>query len=363
MAQKTPLYQKHVDAGGKIVDFAGWQMPINYSSQLKEHNQVRQDSGMFDVSHMVIVDASGADTKAWLQKLLVNDVAKIPQHGKALYSCMCDLNGGIIDDLIVYHFDAQNFRIVVNAATREKDLAWMEQQKQGFDVELKIRDDLAMIAIQGPKVIEKSKSVFNDSQLQQIEGLERFFGKKMENEWMVARTGYTGEDGYEVMMPLAAAESFWDNCVNAGILPVGLGARDTLRLEAGMNLYGTDMDENYTPMDSGLSWTVSLDDESRNFNGRQKIAQQKQSGEHHRFIGLILEGKGILRNHLPLFEAGTDNAIGETTSGTFAPTVQQSIAFARVDSICEQIEVEIRGKRLKVKRVKLPFVKNGQVNN
>ena len=361
MPKKTPLYQKHLQANGKMVDFAGWSMPINYGSQLKEHNQVRNDAGMFDVSHMVILDISGSQCKAWLRKLLANDVDKIPDYGKALYSCMCNLDGGIIDDLIVYHFTDEQYRIVVNAATREKDLAWMQQQSQGFDVAIKERDDLAMIAIQGPNVIAKSQKVFSAEQQKKITPLKRFYAEQI-GSMMVARTGYTGEDGYEVMLPAEQAEDFWDKCLQAGIAPCGLGARDTLRLEAGMNLYGTDMDESVTPLDSGLAWTVSLQDQTRQFNGREKIEQQKQQQDFKQFTGLVLLAKGILRNHLPLFAANEEQQVGEITSGSFSPTLQKSIAMARLDRAVEDLEVEIRAKRLPVKQVKMPFVKAGKAS-
>jgi aminomethyltransferase len=359
MSQKTPLYEQHLVANGKMVDFAGWQMPINYGSQLKEHNQVREDSGMFDVSHMVVLDVVGSQSKQWLQKLLANDVAKISDYGKALYSCMCDLDGGIIDDLIVYHFTDEKYRIVVNAGTRAKDIAWMQSQTDGFDVKLTERADLAMIAIQGPTILEKSAQVFTEEQLAKISPLKRFYGEFI-GDWMVARTGYTGEDGYEVMLPEADAVAFWKKCVEAGIKPTGLGARDTLRLEAGMNLYGTDMDESYTPINSGLGWTVSLEDAERQFNGRAKIESQKTSGNHQRLVGIVLDGKGILRNHLPLFQTGSDEQFGETTSGSFSPTTKKAIAMARINAIVDGLEVEIRGKRLPVHIVKMPFVKDGK---
>ncbi len=248
---------------------------------------------------------------------------------------------------------------MVNAGTRIKDIAWMQKQAEDFDVTITERANHAMIAIQGPTIVDKASQVFTAEQMQKISPLKRFYGDFI-GEWMVARTGYTGEDGYEVMLPESDAVAFWNKCVEAGIKPTGLGARDTLRLEAGMNLYGTDMDENYTPINSGLGWTVSLTDKDRAFNGRATIEAQKNSGKHQRLVGIVLNGRGILRNHLPLFQKDSDTQIGETTSGSFSPSTQKAIAMARIKTIVDDLEVEIRGKRLPVTIVKMPFVKNGK---
>ncbi|MGB1111094.1 MAG: glycine cleavage system aminomethyltransferase GcvT, partial [Gammaproteobacteria bacterium] len=244
MGQQTPLYESHLEFGAKIVDFGGWDMPLHYGSQVQEHHVVRQDAGMFDVSHMTVVDITG-DCRGYLSHLLANDVAKLKTPGKALYSCMLNEDGGVVDDLIVYFQRDDWFRMVVNAATRDKDMAWLEKQTDGFDVHLNERSDLAMIAVQGPKAREKAAIALGDvmapaSELKPFNAVEC-------GDMFVARTGYTGEDGYEIMLPATNAADAWKALTEAGVAPAGLGARDTLRLEAGMNLYGTDMDENTSP--------------------------------------------------------------------------------------------------------------------
>lgn len=357
MGSQTPLYQAHLAANAKIVDFAGWDMPIHYGSQLEEHQAVRQDMGMFDVSHMTVVDCCGDAAKAFLQKLLANDVAKLKKSGKALYSCMLNAEAGVIDDLIVYYLRDDFYRIVINSATRTKDMDWINTQAEAF-AELQIieRPELAMIAVQGPNAREAVISLFPE-QADALEALGKFFALPL-GEFFIARTGYTGEDGFEVMLPAEQAESFWNQCLQAGVRPCGLGARDTLRLEAGMNLYGTDMDETTHPLESGLGWTVAWKPEERDFIGRKALQQQLESAESKRFVGLVLEAKGVLRNHLKVF---TDAGEGEITSGSFSPTLGKAIAFARIPtSEAESCEVEIRGKRLPASIVKLPFVRDGK---
>ena len=257
MSNKTVLFDKHVEYNGKMVDFAGWEMPVNYGSQIDEHHQVRTDAGMFDVSHMVIVDLQAGDIKGFLQYLLANDVAKLTDSGKALYSCMLNENGGVIDDLIVYYMSDEWYRVVVNAGTRDKDLAWINQHAGAFNVTVKERDDLAMIAVQGPNAREKSFEVLPVDVVEAASPLKRFFGADC-GDWFVGRTGYTGEDGFEVMLPSSEAAVLWDKLAAVGVKPSGLGARDTLRLEAGMNLYGSDMTEETSPLISGLAWTIAM---------------------------------------------------------------------------------------------------------
>ncbi len=270
MANKTPLYQCHLDAGAKLVDFAGWDMPINYGSQITEHEIVRSDAGMFDVSHMTVVDVSGSQAKAYLQNLLANDVARLKVEGKALYSCMLNEQGGVIDDLIVYYLRDNFYRVVINSATREKDLAWLARQAEAYsDLNTRFRDDVAMIAVQGPRAIEKAIPLFAEHQQQALTQLSRFQGVEFD-DCFVARTGYTGEDGFEILMLSDQIADLWDRLLAAGVVPCGLGARDTLRLEAGMNLYGSDMDETTSPLVSGLSWTVAMSDE-RAFIGRPAL--------------------------------------------------------------------------------------------
>jgi aminomethyltransferase len=358
MNQRTPLYNAHVAAGAKMVDFAGWDMPIHYGSQLEEHHTVRRDAGMFDVSHMRAVDVQGCDAQAWLRRLLANDVAKLTLPGKALYSCLLNPEGGVIDDLIVYFFSPTRYRIVVNAGTADKDLAWMQQQAVGFNVSVTGRPELAMIAIQGPNARAKFWAAFPETKAAS-ENLIVFQAAEWPgiNDGLIARTGYTGEDGFEVTVPATEAVAVWDRLRAAGVAPIGLGARDTLRLEAGMNLYGSDMDETTLPTESGLTWTIDLKDANRDFIGRSALAARRPMRQ---FVGLVLEDRGVLRSHQKVI---TQQGDGETTSGTFSPTLQRSVALARVPpgvNPGDEVEVEIRDKKLKAKVVKPNFVRHGK---
>jgi len=358
MPNKTPLFDQHVACGGKMVDFAGWDMPLNYGSQLEEHHAVRQDAGMFDVSHMVVVDLQGAEVKAFLQKLLANDVAKLKESGKALYSCMLQQDGGVIDDLIVYYLDEQNFRMVVNAGTRVKDLAWINQQAAAFDMTVTERADLAMIAVQGPNGRAKADAVMSAAQVEAAARLKLFVGVESEGLF-IARTGYTGEDGYEIMVPAEQAAAMWQKLVEQGVRPCGLGARDSLRLEAGMNLYGSDMDESISPLEAGLNWTVAWEPVERDFIGRQALAAQRDKGGMRKFVGLVLQDKGVLRAHQDVVLNG--EVVGETTSGGFSPTLGTSIALARVSAdVADVCQVAVRGRELACKVVKPPFARNGK---
>lgn len=372
MSNKTVLFDKHVEYGGKIVDFAGWQMPVNYGSQIEEHHQVRQDAGMFDVSHMKIIDllpaSDGADIKGFLQRMLANDVAKLTetgkaQTGKALYSCMLNENGGVIDDLIVYYLDDSWYRLVVNAGTAEKDISWLQQHTGRFNVELKVRDDLAMIAVQGPQAREKALQVLPLDVVEAATSLKRFYGAAS-GDWFVGRTGYTGEDGFEIMLPISEAPGLWDKLAAAGVKPCGLGARDTLRLEAGMNLYGSDMTEDTSPLISGLGWTVAWEPEARDFIGRQALEKEKMAGVKQKLVGLVLESRGVLRGHQKVIAEDENGEVlgeGEITSGTFSPSLQKSIALARVPAETgERCKVEIRGKLLDASVVKPVFVREGK---
>lgn len=368
----TPLNSAHRSLGAKMVDFGGWDMPVNYGSQIEEHNAVRTDAGMFDVSHMCVVDLKGANVRAFLRGLLANNVDKLQVPGKALYSCMLNPEGGVIDDLIVYYFSEDWFRLVVNAGTAEKDVAWMAQQNDATGSGVTItqrrdprednRDPIALVAVQGPNARTKVWQVLPETQAAS-EPLKPFnvvivpdtpFG-----EVMVARTGYTGEDGFEIGVPASQVEALWNAFAAAGIKPAGLGARDTLRLEAGMNLYGQDMDDNINPLDAGLGWTIDLVSE-RDFIGKAAL---QAKGQNANFVGLILREKGgILRAHQKVVSAA-GNA-GEITSGTFSPSMQQAIALARVPmdvAVGDTVHVEIRDKKLAASVVKLPFVRNGKV--
>jgi aminomethyltransferase len=356
MGKRTPLFDTHVASGAKIVDFGGWDMPVAYGSQIEEHHAVRRDAGMFDVSHMCPVDVTGADTRAFLRQLVANNVDKLTQPGKALYACMLNHAGGVIDDLIIYFLRDDAFRVVVNASTADKDLAWMEKVRLDgdFKVTIKARRDLAMIAVQGPNARAKLWQVRPTTKTA-TEGLGPFFAAEV-GELFVARTGYTGEDGFEVMLPVAQAPALWADLKAAGVAEAGLGARDTLRLEAGMNLYGNDMDETVSPLDAGLAWTVDLKS-PRDFVGRAAL---ERDGARRACVGLKLLDKGVLRSHQKVVTTAGD---GEVTSGTFSPTLGFSIAMARVPravKVGDTVQVDIRGRLLPALVVKMPFVRNGK---
>jgi aminomethyltransferase len=359
LGRRTPLYDLHVELGARMVDFGGWDMPVNYGSQIEEHHAVRRDAGVFDVSHMCVIDARGAQVRPFLRKLLANDVAKLTAPGKALYSCMLKEDGGVIDDLIVYFLTESWFRIVVNAGTRDKDLAWMREQAKPFGVELTERTDLAMIAVQGPNARAKAAELLPAEHRAAALAQDVFFGREA-GSWFVARTGYTGEDGFEIMLPAAEAATVWRKLNALGVKSAGLGARDTLRLEAAMNLYGNDMDESQNPLESGLAWTVSFDDASRDFIGRRALEAIKASGPPRKFVALLLEDRGVLRGHQKVIVDGVGE--GEITSGTFSPTMEKSIALARVPrATTGTVKVDVRGKLLTARVVKAPFVRNGKV--
>jgi len=357
MPNRTPLYDEHIADGGKMVDFAGWLMPISYGSQLEEHANVRSDAGMFDVSHMTVVDLTGARTREFLRYLLANNIDRLKDHGRALYSCMLNERGGVIDDLIVYFIREDFFRMVVNAGTRAKDLAWLEQQSVDFSVTVTERPELAMIAVQGPHARAMTLPLLSDAVRASAGELQPFFGL-FDGDWFIARTGYTGEDGFEIMLPAEQAADFWSRLRAAGVRPTGLGARDTLRLEAGMNLYGADMDETVSPLESALGWTVAWEPAERDFIGRKALEQQRIDGVEQQLVGLLLEDKGVLRNHQKVV---TRHGVGEITSGSFSPTLQRAVAFARVPrDTGDTCQVEIRGKLMRVRVLKPPFVRNGK---
>jgi len=359
MGAKTPLYEEHLAAGAKIVDFGGWDMPLHYGSQKEEHHAVRQAAGMFDVSHMTIVDLTGERVREFLRNLLANDVEKLQEPGKALYSAMLNEAGGVIDDLIVYFMDEEWFRLVVNAATRDKDLAWIRQHAEAFSVTVTEQTDRAMVAVQGPKARELAAACIDDEWREQALAMQPFFGMEA-GDLFVARTGYTGEDGWEIVMPATRAAQIWKQFLAAGIAPCGLGARDTLRLEAAMNLYGSDMDEAVSPLEAGMGWTIAWEPTDRNFIGRGKLQEKKADPDRQRFVGLLLDDKGVLRNHQRVVVDGFGE--GEITSGGFSPTIGRSIALARVPAgDYRQAQVDVRGKLLNVRIVPTPFVRNGKI--
>jgi aminomethyltransferase len=356
MTQKTVLNATHRALGAKMVDFGGWDMPLNYGSQIEEHHVVRRDAGMFDVSHMTVVDLHGAGTRAFLRHLLANSVDKLKVSGKALYSCMLNASGGVIDDLIVYFLSEDFFRVVVNASTRDKDLAWIEEQARALDVKVTERADLSMIAVQGPNARAKVQSLLSEAVRAKVAKIGKFVAVEGDGLF-IARTGYTGEDGYEIIVPEAAAVDLWNRLTGAGVAPAGLGARDTLRLEAGMNLYGQDMDESITPWEAGLAWTVALD-EGRDFIGRAALEKQQADGIKRVMVGLVMDDKGVLRHGQKVLAA---NGEGEILSGSFAPTLDKAIAFARVPAgETGNLRVDIRGRELPVRQVKYPFVRGGK---
>ena len=364
MGRRTPLYDLHVVNGARMVDFGGWDMPVHYGSQIEEHHAVRQRAGVFDVSHMCVIDLSGERVRPFLQRLLANDVGKLTQPGKALYSCMLNDSGGVIDDLIAYFITEQWFRLVVNAGTRDKDLAWIQRQASGYGIGIAERADLAMLAVQGPQARAAVAALLPGSERDATLAAEMlemrpFFGREV-GTWFVARTGYTGEDGFEIVVPNGEVVALWRALNAAGVASCGLGARDTLRLEAGMNLYGNDMDESRNPLESGLAWTVAFDPPEREFIGRQALESAKRAGVAMKLVGLLLEDRGVLRSHQKVIVPG--QSPGEVTSGTFSPTMQRSIALARVPRATgADVQVDIRGKLLHARVVSLPFVRHGKI--
>ncbi|MBQ0799034.1 MAG: glycine cleavage system aminomethyltransferase GcvT [Porticoccaceae bacterium] len=403
---RTPLYPAHVCAGAKIVDFGGWDMPLHYGSQVREHQQVRQHAGMFDVSHMTVIDVTGADALAYLRHLLANDVAKL-KPGAALYSVMLNHQGGVVDDLIVYYLSSETYRLVVNCATRDKDLTWIQAEAKTFAVNIAERADLAIIAVQGPQalaaldealvnegfikdaLVDNTVSTESDI-LEQLNQLPAFHGMTINETslransdqtgsgpWFIARTGYTGEDGVEIILPGEDAEPLWNALHAAGVEPVGLGARDTLRLEAGMNLYGHEMDDETSPLEANLGWTIAWQPEDRDFVGRKALTTQREQGPGTTLVGLLMTERGVLREGQIVSALSAEQSLkkqglteegpskqGIVTSGTFSPTLQQGIALARVpialSQQAAQISVEIRGKAVAVQIVKPPFVRHGK---
>lgn len=361
MAKQTPLYDEHIACGAKMVDFHGWMMPLHYGSQINEHNLVRTDAGMFDVSHMTIVDLHGEGSRDFLRYLLANDIAKLADKGKALYTGMLNASGGVIDDLIVYYLEDNFYRLVVNSATRDKDISWIEQHSKSYAVSIEVRDDLALIAVQGPAAQQKIDSLLTDEQHTAIADMKPFYGVQT-GDFFIATTGYTGEKGYEIALPKVQVVDFWRQLVKAGVHPAGLGARDTLRLEAGMNLYGQDMDETISPLAANMGWTIAWKPEDRQFIGREALEKLREQGTD-KLVGIVMRDKGILRaGQIVRF---TDDLgklqEGIITSGSFSPTLGFSIAFARVPTgIQDKAIVEIRNREMPVEVVKPGFVREGK---
>jgi aminomethyltransferase len=357
MAKKTPLYDQHLALNARMVEFAGWEMPINYGSQIEEHQATRSHAGLFDVSHMNIVDIKNKTAKDFLKYLLANDISKLIP-GKALYSCMLNHQGGVIDDLIVYMLSGDHYQLVLNAGTKEKDLQWLQQQNT-FHCQITPREDLAILALQGPYAMRIAESVFSGDFGAEVAALKPFCFAVSEHI-LAARTGYTGEDGLELIVSAEIAVNLWQKILGAGAHPIGLGARDTLRLEAGLNLYGQDMDESTSPLASNLGWTVVFKPEERDFIGREALVSSEIS---QKFVGLILEKGGILRHDQKIFSENQENnqEIGVITSGGFSPVLNCSIALARIiNKDITEAFVDIRGKLLPVKITKPAFVRRGK---
>ncbi|MFT4863686.1 MAG: aminomethyltransferase [Pseudohongiellaceae bacterium] len=358
MGQRTSLYQKHLDSGAKMVDFGGWDMPINYGSQIEEHNQVRTAAGAFDVSHMTVVDIGGQDAEKYLRRLLSNDVIKLDEEGRALYSAMLNHDGGVVDDLIVYKMSF-GYRVVVNCATRSKDLAWMIEHSRGYQVSIEERPRLAILAIHGPASIDAVCQVLSPDYAKAVTALKNFTGVEL-GDYFIARTGYTGEKGVELIFPDADAPQLWDKLLAVGVKPVGLGARDTLRLEAGMNLYGHDMDESVSPLAANMEQTITWQPDDRDFIGREAVTSHKQqqtAGKLGKLVGLVLETRGVLREGQAV---QTDTGTGIITSGSFSPTLKHSIALARIPTDSTNCQVDLRGTLTAVRIVKPNFVRFGK---
>ncbi|MFA5631906.1 MAG: glycine cleavage system aminomethyltransferase GcvT [Porticoccaceae bacterium] len=358
MGNRTALFDRHQALGGKMVDFGGWDMPLHYGSQIREHEAVRSDCGMFDVSHMRVADVTGPQALAFLRYLLANDVAKAAP-GKAIYSAMLNPEGGIIDDLIVYVMADDCYRLVLNCATGEADIQWMRRHIEGFEAALTPRPELGIIAVQGPNAIARLKAVACGDAGAALDAMSAFACAQV-GSWTLARTGYTGEDGAEIILPAEKLEDLWQRLLDAGVVPAGLGARDTLRLEAGLNLYGNDMDAEHSPLESNLAWTVAWEPAERDFIGREALARQRTEGVRQRLVGLVMTGRGVLRAHQVVRVPGSDER-GEITSGTFSPTLGHAIALARVPASAKgEVFVDMRGKDVAARIVKPGFVKNGK---
>jgi aminomethyltransferase len=353
--RRTPLFDAHRAAGARMVEFAGWEMPLHYGSQIEEHHAVRRGTGVFDISHMLAADVEGSEAQAFLRRALANDVARLREPGKALYSCLLAEDGGVLDDLIVYFVAPGRYRMVLNAATAQADL----DRLAGLEppgARLRPRTDLAMLAVQGPRARDVFWAALPEFR-PASEGLASFCAGETQQSF-IARTGYTGEDGFELMLPAGEAPEAWRRLCAAGARPCGLGARDTLRLEAGMNLYGADMDASVTPYESGLGWTVALQGE-RDFAGRAALERRPAARQR---LGLVLEPRaGVLRAHQSVRSAHGEGVI---TSGGFAPTLNASIALARLPAACapgERVEVAVRDKLLAARLVRPPFVRHGKI--
>jgi len=358
MGLRTPLYDMHLALGAKMVDFNGWDMPLHYGSQVEEHHHVRKECGVFDISHMSIFDIQGTQAQAFLQHLLSNDVALLNAVGRAQHSLLLNEQGGIIDDAMVFRTDT-GYRLVSNALTRERVQLWLEQHAQNFACSVLWRNDLCLFSIQGPLARQRLASILSSSRANLIQTLEHH-DAVIDGDWLISCTGYTGEDGIEIMLPAKQAIDFINELVGAGISPIGIGARDTLRLEAGFNLYGFDTNEQVSPLTANMSELICWQPESRDFIGRNVLQAQRDNGITEKLVGLVLEERGVLRAGQPV--RINDQITGVITSGSFSPTLGKAIALARVPmDTGDRGEVEIRHKWFPVRIVKPRFVRDGKI--
>lgn len=356
--KKTPLNQVHKDLGAKMIDFGGWEMPVQYTSILSEHESVRKACGLFDVSHMGEIYFKGPEALANLQKLMTNDVSRL-ELGQVLYTPMCYSDGGIVDDLLVYRLDDDEFLLVVNASNTDKDYEWIIENTSG-DVEIKnLSSEYAQLALQGPK----SKDILQELTGINLDQMKYYWFERGEvagAEVLLSRTGYTGELGYEIYLKPDDAVSVWNSLMEKGekynLVPVGLGARDTLRLEKKFCLYGNDIDKNTHPLEAGLGWTVKFD--KGDFIGRDVLLRHKEEGYDRKLIGFKLIERGIARHGYTIQSNGED--IGVVTSGSFSPTLKENIGLGYVKKeqarVGEEIEIIIRKKSVKARIVETPFV-------
>ena len=353
---KTPLNKSHIELGAKMVNFSNWEMPISYSSLIEEHNAVRNTVGIFDVSHMSVFDFDGDNQVAFFEKIFANDIKKIYKDNKAIYGALLNEEGGILDDLIIYHAN-NKFRLVSNCSTREQNRQWFEKHAVEFGVKVMERSDMGILAIQGPDALNKILEIKEiDAQVNTLQS----FGCMFEGDKLYARTGYTGEDGLELIVPTKDINHLWDQALELGCTPIGLGARDTLRLEAGLNLYGNDMTINNHPYESNMGWTIDMSDESREFIGKDALLSIDQS-KSQKIVGIILQDKGVLRSG---YEITHEQGKGVVLSGSYSPTLQSSIGLARVDQgYKENGKVMIRNKLLNIDFVSPRFLGQGKISS
>lgn len=358
---KTPLYETHLAYGGKIVEFGGWLLPVQYAGILEEHRAVREKAGLFDVSHMGEVLVKGPDAFAFLQKLVTNDISRLTTY-KIQYTPMCYQDGGVVDDLLIYKQGEEEYLLVINAANIEKDWQWMQENKGEFNIELSnLSDVTAQLALQGP-LAQAILSQLTDAALAELE-YYWFLPNVMVagKETLVSRTGYTGEDGFEIYCRPEDAAPLWNSIMDAGkpygLLPAGLGCRDTLRFEACLPLYGHELSQNISPLEAGLGMFVKLD--KGDFNGYAALAAQKKNGVKRKIAGFVVTGRGIARSDYPIIADG--RRIGTVTTGTYSPSIDKNIGLALVEAefaaVGRQFDVEIRGKRVAAEVIPKPFYK------